>query len=420
VSADFPGHPPDGLPDDAFGGIPGDLLGDIVSSEPGLDALLGMLTADPAPGELGDEKAALAMFRANLRPPIPPGFGEPDLGTFGESDLGTVELGAASVGAAGTPEFGPRTFGPPASEPGAQGSPHISGPRAPGRRATTRPGRRVGLMAAAITLAAAAAFAVAAYTEALPAPVQQAAYRALGFVGVPAAHHSATSAASSRAPGSGRRHGASPRPGHSRQATAPASPQRSASSPAPGAGQASLTIIVASGRVTVGQGDTFTGRLTDKAGAVGGANLTLLERAAGQPNWYLAGIATTGRNGGAAVTVSSLTMNAAFRLKGPDGALSRPVLVIVVPPVSASVASSSPQADTVTAASPFAAPGDTVVLQILAGTHWLSLKESQLNSSGQAGFLVRLLARPRVYRVVLLPTASHGISVSNAVLVPPR
>jgi hypothetical protein len=282
-----------------------------------------MLTAHPTPDELTGETAALAMFRANRQPVTPvPGIGEPGLGGTG--------LGEPGLGASGTREFepfalgpsepgvpgvpgpgalpipGPRMPGAPDPEPPVPGGPTIPGPRIPGPRPSSRRGRRVGLMAAAVTLAAAAGFVVAAYTEALPGPLQQAAYHALGS------------------------------------------------------------------------------------------------------------------SGSAIVSVSDLTTNAVFRLKGPDGALSRPVLVIVLPPVSASVSSSSTHAGVVTADSPLAAPGDTVVLQVQFGARWLSVQKGHLNSASQAGFLVRLRATQSVYRVVLLPTASHGISVSNAVTVSPR
>jgi hypothetical protein len=363
VSADHPGHRGDDLPSEVPGGLPGDLLGDIASSEPGLDALLGMLAADATPDELTGEGAALAMFRANRRPAVP--------------------------GAAGR------------SARGARGS--------------RRQARRVGLMAAAATLAAAAGFAVAAYTEALPAPLQQAAYHVLGFAGVPAAHHRAPSAASSGAPGKARGHGSSHEPGRSKPSASPA-PSGSGSA----TGQASLSIGVASGRIVAGTGDTFTGQLTDHAGGVAGASLSLLERQAGQMGWNLAGTATTGSNGSAAITASDLTVNAAFRLKGPDGALSRPVLVTVMPPVSAMISGSTAKTGRITASSPLAAPGNIVVLQILSGTHWKNLQMGRLNGASQAQFMVRSRLRQRRYRVVLLPTASHGLSVSNAVMVPPR
>jgi hypothetical protein len=307
--------------------------------------------------------------------------------------------------------------GAPFPEP-VPGGPTIPVPRVPGPRSSGRRGRRVGLMAAA--LAAAAGLVVAAYTEALPAPLQQAAYNALGFAGVPAAHHSAPSAAVSHAPGSARGRGSSHQPGHSPQPGAPASPKPGASSPAPASGQAGLSITAASGRIVAGGNDTFAGHLTGPSGAVAGASLSLLELAAGQRAWSPAGTATTNSSGSAVVSVSDLTRNAVFRLQGPDGALSRAVLVIVLPPVSAGVSSSGAHSVMVTASSPLAVPGDTVVLQVQSGTRWLNLQKGKLNQARQAGFVVRMKARNAVYRVVLLPTALHGLSVSNTVTVSPH
>jgi hypothetical protein len=435
VSADFPGHDPDDLP----GPIPGDLLGDITASEPGLDALLGMLTADPAPDELTGESAALAMFRANHHPAAPlPGLNEPGLGGIGlsQADLGfsgtrEFELFALGPDASGPgvpgmpgpgapPIPGPRMPGAPIPEPLVPGGPAIPEPRIPGPRSSSRRGRRVGLMTAAATLAAAAGFVIAAYTQALPGPMQQAASHALGFVGVPAAGHSTPSAAASHAPGSALGHGSSHKPGHSRRPGAPASPKPGASGPAPASGQASLSITAASGQIVAGGNDTFVGQLTGPSGAVAGASLSLLERAAGQGGWSLAGNATTKSSGSAVVSVSDLTTNAVFRLKGPDGALSQPVLVVVLPPVSARVGRSGAHGAVVAADSPLAVPGDTVVLQAQFGTRWLSVQKAKLNPARQATFLVRQGARKSVYRVVLLPTAFHGMSVSNTVTVSPR
>jgi hypothetical protein len=434
VSADFPGRHPDDLP----GAIPGDLVGDIAASEPGLDALLGMLTADPTPDELTGETAALAMFRANRHPVTPvPGLDEPGLGGIGQR---------TGLGASGTRELEPSALGPDAPEPGVQampgpGGPPIPGPRMPGApipgplvpgeptipaprilgpRSSSRRGRRAGLMAAAVALAAAAGFVVAAYTEALPAPLQQAAYQALGFVGVPAAGHSTPSAAAAHGPGSALGHGSSHKPGHSPQPGAPASPKPGASGRAPASGQAGLSITAASGQIAAGRNDTFVGHLTGQSGAVAGASLTLLERAAGQGGWSLAGNATTSSSGSAVVSVSDLTTNAAFRLEGPDGVLSPPVLVIVLPPVSARVSSSKAHGVVVTAGSPLAVPGDTVVLQVQIGARWLDVQKAQLNRARRAGFPVRLRASKSVYRVLLLSTASHGPSVSNTVTVSPR
>ena len=384
MSTDLPGHH-----DDLSGDVPGEHLGDFVASEPGLDALLGMLTADATPDELTGEGAALAMFRANsqaTRPFEPLAFG--------------------------SPEAEPRLLAAPGS-PGAQAG---RGRRTGAGRGPGRPTRRAGLMAAAVTLAAAAGFAVAAYTSALPTPLQQAAYNMLRFAGVPAAHHPKPSAAASRPPGSTPSHGSSHKPGPA----ASASPQPSSSAPASLAGRAMLSITVSSGRIVAGRSDTFTARLADKSGDVTGARVNLLERVAGQQAWQPAGTATTGSNGTAVITASHLTVNAAFRLEGPDGAMSRPVLVIVTPPVSAMVSGSGAKTPVITASSPLADPGNTVVLQALSGKRWMNLQMGKLNGARQAKFMIRSRLRQRRYRVVLLPTASHGLSVSNAVMIPPR
>jgi len=401
MSTGFPYDPPDDRPGAVPEPLPGDLLGDIASTEPGLDVLLGMLTAEPTPDELAGESAALAMFRSSVSP------------------------------AAAMP-------GPPAPEPRAPGprppGPHASRPRAPGRRASSPhdPGRQASVwrarsarrLAAAVTLAAAAGFAVAAYTEALPTPLQHVAYGALGFAGVPDAHHAGPAPAGSHPAGRGRARGRSHAPGAA-QPSAPVAPQpgasASASSPPPAAGPQALSVTAASGRIAAGGTDAFTGRLTDRGRAVAGARLSLQERQAGQRSWRPVASATTGADGSAVLTVTDLTGNAGFRLAGPGRELSRPVLVIVVPPVSASVASGpAGQADVVTASSPLASPGNAVVLQVWTGVRWRTVQARALNAARQATFLVRTAAQSREYRIVLLPTVTHGLSVSATVTVPPR
>jgi hypothetical protein len=71
-----------------------------------------------------------------------------------------------------------------------------------------------------------------------------------------------------------------------------------------------------------------------------------------------------------------------------------------------------------TVRSPLAAPGDAVVLQVWAGSRWLSLRARRLDGSDQAEFLLRHRVRGRLCRVVLLGTAAHGRSVSQPAVVP--
>ena len=184
-----------------------------------------------------------------------------------------------------------------------------------------------------------------------------------------------------------------------------------------------LSLSATQGRIPAGGNDAFTARLTGTNEPVTGATVTLLERAAGQPGWHPVGSAATGSNGSATVTVSGLATNAAFRLSGPDGSMSQPVLVVVLPPVSARLtAGPHGQMGMVTAASPLASPGDTVILQVRTGNHWMDVQQRTLDHARQAGFAVRPGGPGggprRAYRIVLMPTAAHGLSVSNTVSLP--
>ena len=76
-------------------------------------------------------------------------------------------------------------------------------------------------------------------------------------------------------------------------------------------------------------------------------------------------------------------------------------------------------ASKITASSRLAAPG-AVVLQVLSGKHWMNLRLARLNRARQAQVMVRSRLMQRRYQVVLMPTTSHGLSVSNTVMVPPR
>ena len=97
------------------------------------------------------------------------------------------------------------------------------------------------------------------------------------------------------------------------------------------------------------------------------------------------------------------------------------MLVIVVPPVSASGQRSGGQGDMLTASSPLASPGNAVVLQIL-DREALAERAGARPERRPAGHRSwsRALGPGREYRMVLLATAAHGLSVSNTVTIPPR
>src|SRR5215472_873180 len=337
--------------------------------EPGLDVLLGLLTSGPASDELAGEDTALEMYRAIKRPAIV-----------------------------------------------------TSAPRVPGSIAR-RQARRRRWLAAAGTVATAAALTAAAYTQALPAPLQNVAYHVLGFVGVPRAHHvgrargGAHPARSVRPrPHSGSQAGGAP-PAPVAPATPRPRPAREAFAPGP----ASLSIAVAGHLIVAGQGDVLVGRLTAQGNAVPGARLWLVERMTGWGAWHVAGQATTGPHGRAVVIVRDLTRNAVFRFRGPHGALSRPVQVIVVPSVFVRlVPGPGGKAETVAAGSPLAAPGDDVILQVRLGGRWVTVQTRELSPDNRVRFVVQVAAVPRAYRVVLVATSAHGRSVSNPVIVSPR
>jgi hypothetical protein len=411
MSADRPRDVPGpGVPGPAVPGpdLPGDLLDDIVSGEPGLGNLFGVLTSGPAPAELSGANDALAMFRAHAQPSqpsLPPTIAVP----------------------------GPLAPEPRAPGPRAPGA-HASSPHAPGTRAlrtsrtpkdhsvfNARAPRR--LAAVTVTLAAAAGLAVAAYTSTLPAPIQHAAYQVLRFAGVPDTRHGAagTLGAPHRAGGRSA-HGATGAHGSAPSAGASPQPGASASPPgAPAGGQPGLSVAASSDRITAGGSDTFTGQLSGSGQAVTGVRLSLQERPAGQLTWHVAGSAVTGSTGGATVTASGLTRNAWFRFAGQSGALSKPVPVIVVPPVSVGVAGGpGGRGDVLTVSSPLASPGDMVVLQARSGQRWRNVAARSLNGSLRVAFMVRTPAKGQQYRAVLLGTVDHGTSVSPTLKVPQR
>jgi hypothetical protein len=285
-------------------------------------------------------------------------------------------------------------------------------------------------------------FAGAAYSAALPAPVQHIAYHVLGFVGVPDAHRARP------------QHTAAPRPRHSQPApppgstSAPAAPVSTSPSaqpsgsatpkpgkgkhspspsrrpkpfrPAPPSGPVHLTATAAHAEIAAGAADTFTASLTRPDGtAVRGGQLTLSEHAAGGSGWRSVAQATTGTDGRAQLTVTGLTVSAKFRVTGPDDAQSQSMRVIVVPPISLAISAASHGTTAVLVAkSPLADPGDRVVLQVQSGGHWVSKRIRRLDQAGKSRFTVRVRLRGRKYRVVLLGTVSHGRSASSPLQVP--
>lgn len=340
--------------------------GDLGPGAPGLDQLLGLLTAGPTPDEFARQTATLAMFRQNIRP------------------------------------------------------------SAPRRRALLT--RRTQFAFAAVALVI--AFAAAAYAEALPAPVQHVAYRVLGFAGVPDAprhsagpagqrppghHHPAPGVSTSRTPGGS---STPPAPGTSPTASPSKSPHPSRS-PAPD-GHAAVTLTSTNAQIAAGASVAFTGQIDVHGRGVSGVPVGLFEHAAGNPGHHLVATATTGAGGQAVLNVAHLTVSGKFWLVGPHHARSKPVRVVVIPAVSLGVTTGAKhRAALLTADCPLAGKDSAVVLQVQRGQSWHNLRVRMLNADGVARFAVRRHAVSREYRVVLIATAAHGRSASNQVPVPP-
>jgi hypothetical protein len=337
------------------------LPGDIGAAEPGLDRLLRTLASAPAGDELAGEQAALAMFRENSRP-------------------------AAR----------------------------------PARPAGVRLRHRLGVAAVA-TIALVGGFTAAAYFAVLPAPIQHIAYSAFGAIGVPDAHHGkhgagpATETGHQRKSGPGRGH-----PSPSAGASTPSGkPSRSGSPPSPG--QPQLTAAAVSAQINAGTGATIDGRLTGKSGrAMSGVTISLMERTASHQGWQLAGQATTSQQGNVAVTVSSLTTDAQFRLTDSSGAASQVVTVTVVPTVTITI-TQGPRGyrDFVSVSSQYAEPGDVVVLQVDRDGNWVGLRRRTLNASGQTEFVVKSARMGgKSLRVKLVATLYHAVAFSNPETAP--
>lgn len=286
----------------------------------------------------------------------------------------------------------------------------------------------------AVSMSSAAAAVVfaggvgAAYAAALPAPVQHIAYRMLGSIGVPDTHRSGPSSGPPRLattpPGSSARGSAPPR------SSAPASPAPGSSAPAspgcpcpagkPGSGAAPTLVLTAAQAQIPADGDAvLSGRLAAGSRPEAGVQVRLYERPAGTSDWQVAAGGVTDGSGDLTLTVPGLISNAAFRLTGPKGAVSAPVVITVIPAVYLDVAPGLlPGRDRLTVLAPFADPGDVVVLQKWSGGAWHRVAEHVLGPDDRAFFSVPIpVAGGAEYRVVLPRTITHGRSVSSPVQI---
>ena len=236
--------------------------------KPDLDRLITALTADGRPDELAGRDAALAAFRA------------------------------AGQHAAADQAAGRRR-------------------RVPFRRPPAAlPGRLAALAAAGIT--AVAGLTAAAYAQALPGPMQQAAHTVFAPLGVPesqqqpghpAAETIATSGGKSRRAGDASSRTPSPRPGDDYL----------------------LTLTASRVRVPAGAVVELGGQVTGRGRAAAGVPVRLFERLAGSATWKPVRTGVTGPRGGFRLLSPPLTTTAVFRVvAGPGNAHSAAVRVTVV------------------------------------------------------------------------------------------
>jgi hypothetical protein len=267
----------------------------------------------------------------------------------------------------------------------------------------------------------------AAYAAALPAPVQHIAYRMLGRIGVPDTHRPALPA-SAPAPAASVSAGAAPMPSAAASPKPASSAAATGGCPCPAVSRTAagavpgLTLVAARTQIPAGGTDVLTGRVASRSRPEAGAQVRLFERIAGRPGWRAAGRAVTDASGTVTLTVAHLAGNAWFRLAARGGALSPPVLITVIPPVSLDLAA-GPRAglDVLTARAPSAAADGVIVLQKRVGGVWYRVGQRVLGQDHQASFSVLVPASGRVaYRVVLPRTVTHGRSVSPPVRIAAR
>lgn len=240
--------------------------------EPGIDQLISALTADGRPDELAGRDAALAAFRA------------------------------AGQRAATEQTLRQRRFVPFRTQ--------LTG-WVPSR------------LAAAVTAAAVivAGIVTAAYTHALPGPVQDAAHSVFAPLGVPGGQQRPSGTAPSQGPAA------------ITDATEPGDcPSCVAVFKTPSPRSGNHYVIVLSGarvRVPAGVVAVLTGRVAKNGSPAAGVRVALVTRTLAAPQWRIVATGVTGPRGGFRFVTPPLTASAVFRVVAPDGAYSDPARVAV-------------------------------------------------------------------------------------------
>lgn len=237
-----------------------------------MDQLISALTADGRPDELAGRDAALAAFRA------------------------------AGQRAATEQTLRQRRFAP------------VRGPLT-----GWLPPRLTAI--AAVAAVVVAVIVTAAYTQALPGPVQDAAHAVFAPLGVPDRQQGSSGTAPNEAAAGIT---AATQPGD-----CPAC-ETVFKTPSPRSGNHYvLTLSGARARVTGGVIVVLTGRVAKNGSPAAGVRVALVTRTAAAPQWRIVATGVTGPRGGFRFVTPPLTANAVFRVIAPDGAYSGPVRVAV-------------------------------------------------------------------------------------------
>ena len=316
-----------------------------------------------------------------------------------------------------------------------------------------RPGARhlgAGVTTVVVALGLSGGVAAAAYTHALPAPMQSAMHAVFGDVGVPPADN----ASATRRPTQHHRHprvaGGSPaalpvthvassfapRPQPSAASTATAvsspapavastptpaaqnptpsptpTPSTTASAPAAPAAPTALAVSAPRLRVPAGQRAALRGTLTAADGTpIAGYRLYLLQRPAGESTWTRVAQGRTAADGTITLRSPQLSRNVTLRMGTGHGLHSRDIAIVELPRVTLSYALTKDNKHyvvTVTVAG--AQTSDTVALARLDNGSWTALRRKQLDDTMQLTFtLPAPTSGSARYRIRVLRTDLHG------------
>jgi hypothetical protein len=174
---------------------------------------------------------------------------------------------------------------------------------------------------AAVAAVVVAVIVVAAYTHALPGPVQDAAHSVFAPLGVPGGQQGSSGTAPNQGPAA------------ITDATQPGNCPSCAAvfkTPSPRSGNHYVvTLSGARARVKSGVVVVLAGRVAKYGSPAAGVRVALVVRTAASPQWRIVATGVTGPRGGFRFVTPPLTASAVFHVVAPDGAYSGPVRVAV-------------------------------------------------------------------------------------------